>query len=51
MFCSRDGGVAAKHQEFTVRQIDDLHHPEDNRQPYRNKDKAGDAGDDFQCCY
>ena len=37
-----DGGVAAKHQKLAVRQVDDLHHPEDDRQPHAHQREAGD---------
>jgi hypothetical protein len=36
-------GIAAKHQEFTMCEIDDPHHAKDNRQPDADQRKAGDC--------
>ena len=37
-----DRGVAAEHQELAVREVDDLHHAEDDRQPHADQGEAGD---------
>ncbi len=36
-----DGGVGAQHHEFAMRQVDHLHHAEDDGQAGRNDDQAG----------
>ena len=38
-----DRGVAAEHQELAMREVDDLHHAEDDRQPHADQREAGDG--------
>jgi hypothetical protein len=38
-----NGRVAAKHQKLAVGQINDFHHPEDDRQPDAHQGEAGDC--------
>ncbi len=35
-----DGGVAAEHQELAMREVDDLHHAEDDREPDADQRQA-----------
>ena len=37
-----DRGVAAKHQKLAVGEVDDFHHPEDDREPHAHQREAGD---------
>ena len=36
-----DGCVGPAHDEFTMRQVDDPHHPKDNGQPHRRDHQKG----------
>ncbi len=38
-----DRGIAAEHQELAMREVDDLHHAEDDRQPHADQREAGDG--------
>ena len=38
-----DGGITAKHQKLAMREVDDLHHAEDDRQPHADQREAGDG--------
>ena len=37
-----DGRVTAKHQKLAVGEVDNFHHPEDDRQPHAHEREAGD---------
>ena len=42
-----DRGIAAEHQELAMREIDDPHHAEDDRQPDADQRQAGDRVKDL----
>ena len=44
-----DRRIAAEHQELAMREIDDAHHAEDDRQPDADQRQAGDRVKDLDC--
>jgi len=44
-----DRRIAAEHQKFAMREIDDAHHAEDDRQPDADQRQAGDCVKDLDC--